>query len=316
MMSVRAIITRMTLLLPGVAALAMAVLPLSVNPSAQDPAERVKVANGLEFNDGKRAEAAAIYREVIAAHPSHVEALLGLGRILVVEGAVGEGRRHLAAALAAASDTQRNPALSTLAIAHLFEGDGPGAAKLYQQVFESQVKANAMGPAANTANALARVLLETGDLDGAETWYRTGYETSAKIQDAPAGGADLWTMRWRHAQGRIAARRGQFDAARDHLAAVDALVTKGTLPDGQRSFAPQLAGYIAFYQGRDDDAIDALGKADQQDPFVLSLLAQAYERKKDVEKAREFYARVMTRPGFSLQLALARPLAARRLAGR
>lgn len=301
---------------PVVAALAMAVLPASVTPSAQDPAERVKVANGLEFNDGKRAEAAAIYREVIAAHPSHFEAHLGLGRILVVEGTIGEGRRHLEAALAAASDSQRNPALSSLAISYVFEGDGAGAAKLYQQVFESQLKANAMSPAANTANALARALLETGDLDGAERWYRTGYETSAKLQNVPAGEADLWAMRWRHAQGRIAARRGQFDAARDHLAAVDALVAKGTLPDGQQSFAPQLAGYIAFYQGRDDDAIGALAKADQQDPFVLSLLAQAYERKKDMAKAQELYARVMARPGFSLQLALARPLAARRLAAR
>jgi hypothetical protein len=42
-----------------------------------------------------------------------------------------------------------------------------------------------MGPAANTANALARALLETVDLDNAEKWYRTGYETASKIQNVP-----------------------------------------------------------------------------------------------------------------------------------
>lgn len=305
----------MTVPLSVISALA-AVLAAHAAPQAQDPAERVKVATGLELNDGKRAEAAAIYREVLAAHPSHVDAHLGLGRILVVDGRTADGRRHLESALAAASDTQRSAVLSTIAIAHVFAGDGKAAARLYEQVFDRQLKANALSPAANTANALGRTLLETGDLDGAEKWYRTGHETAARIQNVPPQEADLWSMRWRHAQGRIAARRGQFDAAREHLAAVDALVAKGTLPEGQRSFAPQLAGYIAFYQGRDDEAIAALAKADQQDPFVLSLLAQAHERKTDMARARELYERVMARPGYSLQLALARPLAARRLAAR
>ena len=305
----------MTVPLSVVSTLA-AMLAFPAAPPAQDPAERVKVATGLELNDGKRAEAAAIYREVLAAQPSHVDAHLGLGRILVVDGKIADGRRHLEAALAAASETQRSAVLSTMAIAHVFEGDGKAAATLYQQVFERQREANAMGPAANTANALGRTLLETGDLEGAEKWYRIGQETAAKIQNVPAAEADVWAMRWRHAQGRIAARRGQFEAAREHLAAVDALVAKGTLPEPQRPFAPQLAGYIAFYQGRDDEAIAALARADQQDPFVLSLMAQAHERKKDAARARELYERVMARPGYSLQLALARPLAARRLAAR
>jgi tetratricopeptide (TPR) repeat protein len=299
----------------AIATLVLAALTLPGTASGQDPAERLKIASGLEFTDGKRSEAAAIYREVLATSPANVDALLGLGRTLVVDGRIAEGRQHLDKALAAAADNQRNPVLSTLAISHVFEGNGAAAAKLYQQVFDSQLKAGAMSPAANTANALARALLETGDPDRAETWYRTGYETAAKIKDVPREEADIWEMRWRHAQGRIAARRKQFDAARNHLAAVEALVAKGTLPDGQEVFAPQLAGYIAFYQGRYDEAIAALAKADQRDPFVLGLLAQAHEQKDDKAAAKQLYARVLEQPGFSLQLALTRPLAVRRLAG-
>lgn len=299
----------------AIVTLVLATLTLPGTVSAQDPAERLKIASGLEFNDGKRSEAAAIYREVLAANPANVDALLGLGRILVVDGRIAEGRQHMDRALAAAADNQRNPVLSTLAISHVFEGNGAAAAKLYQQVFDSQLKAGAMSPAANTANALARALLETGDPDNAETWYRTGYETAAKIKDVPREEADIWEMRWRHAQGRIAARRKQFDAARTHLAAVEALVAKGTLPDGQQVFAPQLAGYIAFYQGRYDEAIAALAKADQRDPFVLGLLAQAHEQKNDKAAATQLYARILEQPGFSLPLALMRPLAVRRLAG-
>ena len=297
-------------------ATALAASTLLPVAAAQDPAERLKVASGLEFNDGKRSEAAAIYREVLAKDPSSFDANIGLGRILVVEGSITEGRQHLERALAAASDTQRNAALSTLAISYVFEGNGTAAAKHYQQVFDNQIKAGAMGPAAGTANALGRTLLETGDPGGAEKWYRTGYETAAKITNVPPQEADIWEMRWRHAQGRIAARRKQFDDARKHLAAVEALVAKGALPEDQRIFAPQLAGYIAFYEGRTDDAIAALAKSSQDDPFVLALLAQAYEQKKDSERAREHYKRILAEPGYSLQLALTRPLATARLAGR
>jgi tetratricopeptide (TPR) repeat protein len=298
-----------------VTVLSLTVVSLPNLVSAQDPAEQLKAANRLELNEGRRSEAAAIYREVLANSPTNFEANLGLGRILVVDGKPTEGRKHLEAALAAASDGQRNSTLSIIAIAHVFEGNGAAAAKLYEQVFDSQLKANAISQAANSANALGRTLLETGNLDGAERWYRTGYDTAAKIQNVPLEEADIWEMRWRHAQGRIAARRKQFDAARGHLAAVESIVKKGTLPDGQEVFAPQLAGYIEFYQGNYDAAIAALGKADQQDPFVLGLLAQSYEQKKDLTKAKELYAQVLARPGFSLQMALARPLATRRVAG-
>ena len=70
----------------------------------------------------------------------------------------------------------------TMAVAFAFEGKAAESAKYYQQVFDRQMKANAPDAAAGTANALARVYLETGDLANAEKWYRTGYETSQKIE--------------------------------------------------------------------------------------------------------------------------------------
>lgn len=294
---------------------------LAAGPAlAQTAAERMKEASRLEFDEGKRDAAAAIYREVLKTDANNFDALIGMGRILTVDGDYAAGRQHFEKAIAAASDTQRTPALSSLAIAWVFAGNGAEAAKQYEQVYASQLKAGAFSPAANTANALGRALLETGNPDAAEKWYRTGYETAAKIRDVPPEQKnvekDLWEMRWQHAQGRIAARRKQFDAARKHLAAVEALVAKGTLPEQQRQFLPQLAGYIAFHQGSYDQAIAELGKADQDDPFVLWLLAQAYEQKKDAARASESCKRILAQPGYSLQMALTRPLAQKKLAGR
>ena len=76
-----------------------------------------------------------------------------------------------------------------------------------------------------------------------------------------------------------------------------------------------VAGYVAFYQGDPDLAISELSKADQADPFILGLLAQAYEQKKDQARARELYAKIISQSTHSLQMAFARPLAGRRLAG-
>jgi tetratricopeptide (TPR) repeat protein len=93
-------------------------------------------------------------------------------------------------------------------------------------------------------------------------------------------------------------------------------VDKGTLDEFQRGNLPHLVGYVAFYEGRYDDAIGALEKADQNDPFILSLLAQSYEGKKDTAKARELYQKIVDAPGFSLQAALARSVAQKKLEGK
>ncbi len=280
----------------------------------QDPAALVKQGQELEFS-GKRAEAVDLYKRALAANPKQFNAHLGLGRVLDVDGKYDEARQHIQKALDLAPENGVGPALSTMAVSYVFEGNAAEAAKYYQRVFDRQVKAAAYEPAAGTANALGRVYLETGDADNAEKWYRTGYDTALKL-DNSAAQRDLWEMRWHHAQGRIAARRKQFDRARKHLEEVRAIAARGTLDDSQKSNVPHLAGYVALYEGKLDEAIAELSKADQEDPFVLGLLAQAYERKNEPAKARELHQKVLDTPGHSLQIAFSRPLAQKRLSAR
>jgi tetratricopeptide (TPR) repeat protein len=278
-----------------------------------DPAALVKEGQKLEFA-GNRGEALALYRRALEQNPSQFDAHLGIGRVMNVEGKYAEGRQHIQKAIDLAPPTGRNGALSTMGVAWAFEGNAAESAKYYLQVYDGQVKANALEPAAGTANALARVYLETGDPANAEKWYRTGYETASKVDTLTKEQQELWEMRWQHAQGRVAARRKQFDAARKHLASVRAIVERGALDEFQRTQLPYLAGYIALHEQKPDEAIAELSKADQEDPFVLSLLAQAYEQKKDQGRARELYKKVLDAPGHSLQVAFSRPLAQRKLA--
>jgi tetratricopeptide (TPR) repeat protein len=280
-----------------------------------DPAALVKEARQLE-NRGDLTGALATYRKAVEQNPSQFDAHLGIGRVMDLEGKYGEARQHIQKAIDLAPATGRNAALSTMGVSYAFEGNAAEAAQYYQKAFDSQVAGGAPDAAAGTANALGRVYLESGDAANAERWYRRGYETAQKIGERSPEDVDLWDMRWHHAQARIAARRKQFDAARKHADAVRALVEKGTLDQGQQANYPHLLGYIAFHEGKYDEAIAALAKADQGDPFILSLLAQACEAKKDQAKARELYDRILGIQGHTLQVAFSRPLAQRRLAGR
>src|SRR5712691_9061391 len=120
-------------------------------------------------------------------------------------------------------------------------------------------------------------------------------------------------MRWAHAQARVAARKGNAREARRQEAAVKSLLDKGTNADQQIQY-PYLVGYVDFYLKDYAGAIAELQKADQTDPFILVLLAQAYEESGDRAKAREAYAQALASNAHNINNAFARPLARKYLA--
>lgn len=298
-----------------VAACAIAGTALAQTPPPAAPAPAPGSALDLVLQGrkletaGKLDEALAAYRKAEQKDPALFDAHIALGRALDVKGSYAEARKHLERAIELAPADAQNQALAAMAVSYAFEQKGTEAAKYYQKVFDKQMQAGAFDGAAGTANALGRVYLETGDVANAEKWYRTGNETSKKLEKLPADQLDLWEMRWHHAQGRIAARRGQFDAARKHAADVKSVIDRGRLDEAQRANYPYLAGYIAFYQGDYDAAIAELSKGSQDDAFVLGLIAQSYDKKRDHAKAKEYYAKALAIPGHSLQVAFTRPMA-------
>jgi tetratricopeptide (TPR) repeat protein len=302
--------------------LALTLVTLALAPSSRahqatpvEAAELNKQAQQLE-SAGKRQEALVMFRRIVEKNPADVAARLGLGRVLDLEGQYADARQHLQSAIAAASEKEINGALSTMAISYAFEGNAAEASKYYGRLFDRHVAAGATDSAGGTANALGRVYLETGDIVNAEKWYRTGYEAAMKNEKRTPEQTDLIEMRWHHAQARIAARRKQFDEARKQVDEVRAIAARGRLDEAQTAQYPYVAGYAAFFEGDYDKAIAELSKANQDDPFILSLLAQTYEQKHHIARARELYTKILALPDHSLQAALARPLAARRLAAR
>jgi tetratricopeptide (TPR) repeat protein len=278
-----------------------------------DPVEVVKQARTLSA-DGKQDEALALYRQALNRAPELFDAHLGSGISLDLLGRYGEAQQHFAKAIQAAPDAAgKDQALAAMGVSYAFAGAAKQSATFYRQLFDRQTTASDLAGAAATANALGRVYLEAGDFDNALKWYQTGYETSRRQTKLPPDQADLWDLRWAHAQARVAARKGRAAEARTQTAVVKQLLDKGTNPDQQIQY-PYLEGYVALYLKDYPGAVAALTRADQKDPFILVLLAQAYEKLHDLANARQCYTEALASNAHSLNNAFARPLAKKRLA--
>jgi tetratricopeptide (TPR) repeat protein len=277
-----------------------------------DPLDLVKQAQKLTA-EGKADEALALYRQALARSPELFAAHLGAGIVLDLQGAYKEARQHFEKAILVAPDESKYQALVNMGVSYAFDGNAKSASTFYRQAFDRGMAAQDLRAAAETANALGRIYLESNDLDNAAKWYQTGYETSRRQPKLPADQADLWDLRWAHAQARIAARKGNAAAAHTQTAIVKGLLDKGTNPDQQIQY-PYLVGYVALYLKDYRGAIAALTQADQKDPFILVLLAQAYEKAHDAANARQCYVEVLASNAHSLNNAFARPLAKKKLA--
>lgn len=280
---------------------------------SDDVQELIKQGKQLN-NDGKQDEALKLYKQALEKSPNSYQANVESGIALDLKGDYAAAREHFKKAIDVAPADQKNRAMRTMAISYAFEDNAAEAEKYDKPVFDGLVAKQDFEAAAGVANELARIMLESGDIDGAEKWYKTGYGTAMRKSDMKEADKNLWAFRWEHAQARIAARRGKRDEAQKHVAAAKAALDKANNPD-QAQFFPYLTGYVAFYGGDYKTAVTDLGKANQEDPFILMLIGQAYEKSGDATRAKEYYQKVMANNGHGPTNAFARPVAKKKLAG-
>jgi tetratricopeptide (TPR) repeat protein len=291
--------------------LLIAQTPPPVAPPQSPVPPQIKQAQELN-NNGKQSEALAILNQMLASDSNNYQANLNAGTVLDLMGDYPKARTYLDKAIELAPPDRRVQALRTTAVSYAFQCNLPEVTKYEQQAFEAQMKDQKFTDAAGTANELARIDLECGDIPAASKWYQSGYDTAMRTPNLSDADRDLWTFRLQNAKARIAAREGKHSEVAAEEAAAKATLDKGKIPDQQR-FYPYLVGYVAFYAGDYKTAIDQLQKADQKDPFILVLLAQAYEKSGDQSEATKYYKQVMTINSHTPTNAFARPLAKKHL---
>jgi tetratricopeptide (TPR) repeat protein len=278
----------------------------AVPQEAPDPLMLVQQGRRLNAT-GRQVEALELYDRALKINPDLFEAHLASGIALDLLSRYGEARTHLSRAIQLAPEEGKRPALLAMAVSWAFEKRVADAAKVYEQVFDRDVAAGRHADAAEAANALGRLYLETGDTAGARRWYQTGYEQARRQPAEPGSQLTLWKFRWLHAQSRIAAREGKSTEAA--VREIRALVSSSKELADEAPAMAYLEGYVALYRKDPKAALSALARADQTDPFILMLIARAHEQLKQRTAARQTWEKVLTLNGHSLQNALARPAA-------
>lgn len=296
----------MAVILGSVAAL------LAQTPAQQQQPEFVKQAQ-LLMKEGKPDAALAVYRQTLQSSPNSVPANVGAGSVLDLIGKGNEAKKYFAKAIEAA-DTPEGKARAkrAMAISYGFEGNCGKTVEYEQQAIEFYANKKDFFQQGEIADEAARVCLDSGDLDAAYKWYKTGHDTGLEEPGIKPARRDLWDFRWEHAQTRIAARRGEQAEAQKHVAAAKAILDKGAIPE-QAQFFPYLKGYVAFYAGDYKAALEELKQANPDDAFIQCMIAQTYEKLGDKEKAAEHYRKALAATSHTPSAAYAVPFARKKL---
>ena len=268
-------------------------------------------------NQGKYDEATAACQEVLNKDPNFYDAHAAMGVAMDLKGDYRGARIHLQKAIDVANDQQKPGALRSMAMSYAFEHKAGNAAKYEQQVIDADLAKPEpdYAGAADVGNELARIYLESGDLKNALATYDRSWQTIQKTPNLQPDVRALWEFRWENAQARIAARRGQKADAQKHVELAKAALDKMN-PDNHKAqtvFWPYLTGYVALYTGDYKTAITDLSQGNQRDPFVLSLLGEAYEKSGDKAKADDTYKKVLEINAHNPTGAFSRPEARKKL---
>jgi Flp pilus assembly protein TadD len=292
--------------------------PSPPGAAAQRPPQQPEfVRRGFQlFRNGQQDAALALFEQEAKADPKSVAANNAAGTALDLLGRGEEARKYFVRAIDAASSPEAKArARRQLAMSYAFESDCGNTVKVESQVYDYYVSTGDAYQQGEIADEMARVCLESGNLDAATKWYRIGHDAGLKEPNIKPERVALWHFRWEHAQARIAARRNRAAEARKHAElAKQILDGSPEMAKQQAIFYPYLAGYIAFHARDYKTAADQLLKANQSDPFIQYLLGQSYEKLGQPEKADACYRLVASTIMHSPPAAASQPFARRKLA--
>ena len=281
-------------------------------PGQQQQPEFVKEGQQL-IREGKPDDALALYRKTLQTSPDSLSANIAAGSVLDLMAKGEEARKYFSKAIVVADTPEHKAgAQRAMAMSYAFEGSCKKTIEYEQHVFDFYGSVKNFFQQGEIADEAARVCIDSGDLDAAQKWYKIGHDAGMKEPDIKPARQDLWNFRWEHAQARIASRRGDQADAQKHVAAAQAILDKGTIPE-QADFLPYLKGYVAFYVGGYKAALEELGKANQNDPFIQCMIGETHEKLGDKDKAMEFYRKASTASSHNPPAAYAVPFARKKL---
>ena len=197
--------------------------------------------------------------------------------------------------------------MNALAVSYAFEGNAKESASFYQKTFDKRWPSRTLAPRRGRRMRSGACTSKPATSPTRAAGTRPATSRRAGKRTRPPPSSTLWEFRWLHAQGRICARAGQPDDAHKAVSAARALLDRTPSLKDETPSWHYLAGYVDLYAKNYANADRAsCNRRTADDPFVLSLLARAYEGAGKADQARETWARrCWSSNGHSLQNAFA-----------
>ena len=157
-------------------------------------------------------------------------------------------------------------------------------------------------------NLRGRINLENGRLEAAMKDYEKGLKVVEGAESLPDQQKQIWTGRYQHGRARTLAKMGKHEQAWAIAEEMKKQIDENG--DVGAQFVPvyhYLAGYIKLEAGEYEKAIEHLVNATPTDPFHRILLARAYLKAGQKDKAKEVYEEVAGVNQVSMERSLAYP---------
>lgn len=243
----------------------------------------------LLMKNGRFEESIVNYEKALAIKPDFLFSFIGIGHNLIFLGRADEARQVFDRMYAEApSVDQRRTALLWKAMSHVYEGNPDKALAVSSERFALAEEDDDPVSMAGDRVLMGQILLESGDTDRALKRFIDSVQLvgTAGVPDDFTANTQRNFLYWK---ARVALKQDRLDDARAELTAYREQVEQRQVPFELRRLH-ELDGELALAGGDSVAALESLRQANQQDPRILLLTAQAHQAAGNLEEARKFAA--------------------------
>ena len=242
---------------------------------------------------GRFDESIAQYRKALAIDPNFINSHQGIASALMYQGKHDEAAAELQKITEKArSDAERRTALFGLTVVNIDSGKMDKALEEVDKQYALGEKTNDVPAMTGDLQLKGNIMLEMGKADEAKALFERGLkmtEGSTLSQEIK----DNARLFHHYNLARVALARKDVATAKTEAEAF----RKGTESlknPFQTKQAHELLGMIALEEKNFDAAVAELAQANQQNPYDLYRMCQAYQGKNDSAKAKEFCTKAST----------------------
>ncbi len=271
----------------------------------------------IHSNQGKTKEALEDFTAAAKIDDSTPRVHAFIGNLLLVDGKFEEARARFDKSLAMSSqDTAPFFPYVGPAFADLYEGDVDSAIKRVDAYLEAYNRTGGpqVFPAVFIWNLKARINLEHNRTEEALRCYESGSETVPE-SSIPDDQKQIWLGRSIHGKARTLAKMGRFEEARVEAAKIKKMIEEGGEQGKQFLDALHyLNAYIDLEAGDYAKTVDELKQIQQPNDFHKAMLARAYEKLGENDKAVATYREIVASGQNTVERALVYREAQKKLA--